>query len=79
MSRNIHIIYIRIYKLSDVGFSSNLTGSLSPDNKQGPPPGKVDNLRSETMVGVNSRFAVVTEEEIFQMLTFHERVVLLPS
>ena len=31
------------------------------------------------MVGVNSRFAVVTEEEIFQMLTFHECVVLLPS
>ena len=79
MNRNIHIIYIRIYKLGDVGFSSNLTGSLSPDNKQCPLPGKVDNLQGETMVGVNSRFAVVTEEEIFQMLTFHERVVLLPS
>ena len=28
-----------------------------------------DNLQGETMVGVNSHFAVVTEEEILQTLT----------
>ena len=31
------------------------------------------------MTGVNFRFAVVTEEEILQMLTYLERVVLSTS
>ena len=31
------------------------------------------------MAGVNSRFAIVTEEEIFQIPTFPEYVVLSPS
>ena len=31
------------------------------------------------MTGVNSRFAIATEEEILQMLTFLECVVLSPS
>ena len=39
----------------------------------------VDNLISETMAGVNSFFAVVTEEEVLQMLTFLECVVLSTS
>ena len=38
-----------------------------------------DNLGSETMAVVNSRFAVVTEEEILQMFIFLECVVLSPS
>ena len=32
--------------------------------------GEYRNLRSETMTDVNSNLAVVTEEEILQMLTF---------
>ena len=40
---------------------------------------EVDNLQSETMAGVNFRFEVATEEEILQMLTILECVVLLPS
>ena len=39
----------------------------------------VGNLWSEAVAGVNSRLAVMTEEEILQMLTFLERVVLSPS
>ena len=38
-----------------------------------------DILQDETIAGVHSRFVVVTEEEILQMLTFLECVVLLPS
>ena len=33
------IYVISIYKLGDVGISSNLIGSLSPSNGQCPPPG----------------------------------------
>ena len=40
---------------------------------------EVDDLRSETMAVVNSRFAVVTEKEILQMISFAECVVLSPS
>ena len=40
---------------------------------------EVDDLRSETMAVVNSRFAVVTEKEILQMISFPECVVLSPS
>ena len=40
---------------------------------------EVNNLWIETMTGVNFRFAVVTEEEILQMLTYLERVVLSTS
>ena len=39
----------------------------------------MDNLQSETIAGVNSRVAVVTGEEILQMLTFLECVVLSPN
>ena len=31
---------------------------------------EVNNLRSETMAGVKSRFAVVRKDDILQMLTF---------
>ena len=37
---------------------------------------EIYNLRSETVTGVNSRFAVMTEEEISQMPTFLDCVVL---
>ena len=37
---------------------------------------EVDNLRTETMAGVNSHFATVIEEEILKMLTFLECFVL---
>ena len=37
---------------------------------------EVDNLRTETMAGVNSHFAAVIEEEILEMLTFLECFVL---
>ena len=40
---------------------------------------EVDDLRSETMAGVNSSLVVVTEEEILQMLIFLECVMLQPS
>ena len=40
----------------------------------------VDNLRSETVAGINCRFGIVTsEEEILQMLTSLECAVLSPS
>ena len=39
----------------------------------------MEDLWSETTVGVNSRFAVMTEEEILQILTLLEFVVLSPS
>ena len=38
----------------------------------------MDNWRSETVAAVNSCFAVVTEEEILQVLTFLD-CLLLPS
>ena len=40
---------------------------------------EVDNLRSETLAAANSRFAAVTEEEMLQLLTFFEYVVLSSS
>ena len=40
---------------------------------------KVDNLRSEPIAGLNSCFAIVTEQKIKQMLAFSEYVVLSPS
>ena len=38
---------------------------------------EVDNLRNETMASVNSRFAVVTEEEILQIITVLEHRVCI--
>ena len=40
---------------------------------------EVNDLRSETMAGINFRSSVVTEKEILQMLTFLECVVMSPS
>ena len=40
---------------------------------------EVGYLSSETIASVNSRFAVLTEEEILQIRTFLERVVWSPS
>ena len=39
----------------------------------------LDNLLSETMASVNSPFAVVTEEEILQIITFLEWFMLSSS
>ena len=58
------IAYISMYKLGDdlvASLSSNLNASLwSLSNGQCPPLGEVDDLRRETMAGINSRFVVVT-------------------
>ena len=55
---------ISIYKLGDVGISSNLIGSLSLTNGHCPPPGRW--IMKQWPVGVNSRFAEVTENDILQ-------------
>ena len=56
------VILIRTNKLGDVGFSRNLIGLPSMVNGHTMFTSReIDNLRSETMAGVNSRFAVVTE------------------
>ena len=39
----------------------------------------MDNLQSETMIGLGSCFVVMAEEEILQMHTFLECVILLLS
>ena len=69
------VFNISTYKLCKVGISSNLIGSLSLANDQCPPP------RRWIICRVNSRLVVVTEEEIFQMLTFLDLkcIVLSPS
>ena len=48
---------ISIYKLGDVGISSNLIGSLSLTNGHRPPPGS--RIMKQWPAGVNSRFAEV--------------------
>ena len=56
------LILIRTHKLGDVGISRNLIGLPSMVNGHAMLTSReTDNLRSETMAGVNSRFAVVTE------------------
>ena len=57
---------ISIYKLGDIGILSNLIDSLSLANGQCPTPGR-------------SIICKVNEEEILQMLTFLEFVVLSPG
>ena len=54
---------ISIYKLGDVGITSNLIGSLSLTNGQCPPPGRW--IMKQWPASVNSRFAQVTENDIF--------------
>ena len=56
--------WISIYKLSDVGISSNLIGLLSLTNGQSPPPGR---CIMKQWPGVNSCFAEVTENDILWM------------
>ena len=56
------IIAFSIYKLSDVGISSNLTGLLSLTNGHCPHPGRW--IMKQWLAGVNSRFAEVTENGI---------------
>ena len=53
-----------IYKLGDVGISSNLIGSLSLANGQYPPPGR---WIMKQWPAVNSRFTQVTENDILRM------------
>ena len=65
---------ISVYKPGDVGISSNLIGSPSLASGHRLPPG-----RWIIWGGSHSRFVVKTEGEIFQMLTFLECVVLIPS
>ena len=55
------IIIISIYKLGDVGISSNLIGSLSLTNGHCPPPGRW--IMKQWPAGVNSFFAEVIENE----------------
>ena len=59
------IIIISIYKLGDVGISSNLIGSLSLTNGHCPPPGRW--IMKHWSAGVNSCFAEVTENDILRM------------
>ena len=59
------IIIISIYKLGDVGISSNLIGSLSLTNGHCPPPRRW--IMKQWPAGVNSRFAEVTENDILRM------------
>ena len=56
---------ISIYKLGDVGITSNLIGSLSLTNGQCPPPGRW--IIKQWPASVNSRFAQVTENDILRM------------
>ena len=60
------IFQISIYKLGDVGITSNLIGSLSLTNGHCPPPGRW--IMKQWPAGVNSRFAgEVTENDILRM------------
>ena len=56
---------ISIYKLGDVGITSNVIGSLSLTNGHCPPPRKW--TIKQWPAGVNSRFAKVTENDILRM------------
>ena len=56
------IMYFTIYKLGDVGISSNLIGSLSLTNGHCPPPGRW--IMKQWPAGVNSGFTEVTEKDI---------------
>ena len=56
---------ISIYKLGDVGISSNLIGSLSLTNGHCPPPGRW--IMKQWPAGVNSCFAEMTENDILRM------------
>ena len=65
-AQSIRSIYkISIYKLGDVGISSNLIGLLSLTNGHCPPPGRW--IMKQWPSGVNSRFAEVTENDSLQM------------
>ena len=55
---------ISIYKLSDIGISSNLIGSLSLTNGHCPPPGRW--IMKQWSAGVNSCFAKVIENDILR-------------
>ena len=55
---------ISIYKLGDVGISSNLIGSLSLTNGHCPPPWRW--IMKQWPAGVNSCFAKVTENDILR-------------
>ena len=55
---------ISIYKLGDVGISSDLISSLSLTNGHCPPPGRW--IRKQWPAGVNSCFAKVTENDILR-------------
>ena len=59
------IICISIYKLGDVGISSNLTGLLSLTNGHCLPPGRW--IMKQWLAGINSHFAKVTENDILRM------------
>ena len=59
------IIIISIYKLGDVGITSNLIGSLSLTNGHFPPPGRW--IMKQWPAAVNSRFSEVTENDILRM------------
>ena len=59
------IISIHVYKLGDVGITSNPIGSLSLTNGHCPPPGRW--IMKQWLAGVNSRFAEVTESNILGM------------
>ena len=56
------LIKISMYKLGDVGVSSNLIGSLSLTNGHCPPPRRW--IMKQWPAAVNSRFAEVTENDI---------------
>ena len=64
-AKSISKIHISIYKLGDVGITSNLIGSLSLTNGHCPPPGRW--IMKQWPAGVNSRFAEVTENDILRM------------
>ena len=59
------MLFINIYKLGDVGITSNLIGSLSLINGQCPPPGRW--IMKQWPAGANARFAEVTENDILRM------------
>ena len=58
------IFYISIHKLSDVGITSNLIGSLSLTNGHCPPPWR--SIMKQWPTGANSRFVEVTENDILR-------------
>ena len=64
---NLQITCVNICKLDGVDIARNLTGSLSLANGQCSPPGRSIIFGVKQMTGLNSRFAIVTEEGIFQM------------